>query len=358
MRLVFLLALTLLAATALAAEEPLQLPGPDGYLLDAVVTTPDGPVRQVVVLVHGSGPAGLDHDLAAVTEGQQPNLLFKDMADALVAQGMAVLRYNKRTYQFQQDAAADPAFADSPHIASFKAEPLQQLIADVAAMAAHARERFPDAKVVLLGVSQGTYLALQVAHTSGGVDGLVLVGFYLTSLDTLILEQTVWRPLSIFADLDTSGDQFLDTDELKAGGQIGMQLGFQLPQLDLDQDNRYSLDEFKGANLSNLVIRDILGPEYRIAEATLPRPAEILGAIEVPVLFCQGEWDNQTPAYHARSVQITNKLVWQKPNLHFRFYAERGHILDPREKYDDLVYRPADQAILAEMAGAMGKLFQ
>jgi hypothetical protein len=61
------------------------------------------------------------------------------------------------------------------------------------------------------------------------------------------------------------------------GTSITLQV--QLGRLDRDGDGHYSRDEFMAANLSNLVLRDILGTAYRAHEASLPRPAAIT---EVP----------------------------------------------------------------------------
>jgi hypothetical protein len=136
-----MLPIAVLAEPTIITED-LLLPGFDDYPLAARIEAPAGKVDQVVVLIHGSGPAGLDHDLAAVTEDGQPNPFFAHVAEALLAEGFAVLRYHKRTFQFSQDAANDPAFASGSQVAAFTAEPLQQLIADARAMVGHARQRF------------------------------------------------------------------------------------------------------------------------------------------------------------------------------------------------------------------------
>jgi pimeloyl-ACP methyl ester carboxylesterase len=346
----------------LAAVEDLRLAGPDGYLLDARVTMAGGiesaeDVETVVLLVHGSGPASLDSDLTAVSKDKSSkNLFFKDIADALVAEGLTVLRYNKRTYQFQLDAKEDKVFLKGERVSAFKAAPLEQLIGDVNAMVDHAHVRFPAARVVVLGVSQGTYLGLQSAQAQGRIDGLVLVGFFAAGLDTLIYEQTVHRSLSIFEDIDANGDGYLDESEMKNGGQIGASMLFQRPVLDLDKDDRYGRDEFMAGNFSNLLVRDLVGIAYREHEASLPRVSEIIAGLEIPVLFFHGEWDNQTPAFHTKAIQVANHALWGKKNLEFHYYPKRGHILDPRDSYEDIAYRPADPAILSEIAQAIAAL--
>ncbi len=57
---------------------------------------PSGPGPfPVVVLVHGSGPSDRD-------ETSDGTKLFKDLAWGLASRGVAVLRYNKRTYQYRR----------------------------------------------------------------------------------------------------------------------------------------------------------------------------------------------------------------------------------------------------------------
>ena len=54
----------------------------------------------VVILVHGSGPSNMD-------EFMGPNAPFRDLAEGLSRRGVAVLRYDKRTFvcpQFFENA--------------------------------------------------------------------------------------------------------------------------------------------------------------------------------------------------------------------------------------------------------------
>ena len=81
--------------------------GPDipesalGGSLPGTLTVPegDGPFP-VVILVHGSGPNDRDETIG----NQKP---FRDLAEGLPENGIAVYRYDKRTYVYPQEAAAD-----------------------------------------------------------------------------------------------------------------------------------------------------------------------------------------------------------------------------------------------------------
>ena len=63
------------------------------WVLPGTISMPrgDGPFP-AVVLVHGSGPNDRDETIG-------PNKPFRDLAGGLASQGIAVLRYEKRTRQ-------------------------------------------------------------------------------------------------------------------------------------------------------------------------------------------------------------------------------------------------------------------
>lgn len=124
-----------------------------------------------VVLVHGSGPQ--DRNL---TIG--PNRAFLDVARGLAAQGIAVLRYEKRTKVRPQDFSGDFTVDDE--------------VTDdaVAALALLASTPGIDARhLYVIGHSQGGMLAPRIATRSGKVAGVVLWSAPARSLLDLMPEQ-------------------------------------------------------------------------------------------------------------------------------------------------------------------------
>ncbi len=61
------------------------------HRLPGTLCLPDGDVRAMVVFVHGSGPQDRDETLG-------PNRFFASLAHAFAAEGIASLRYDKRTF--------------------------------------------------------------------------------------------------------------------------------------------------------------------------------------------------------------------------------------------------------------------
>ena len=80
---------------------PLPVEGSNGWELPGILTLPrgDGPFP-AVVLVHGSGPQDMDETLGE-------NRPFRDIAEKLAAYGIAVYRYDKRTFVYGQELAED-----------------------------------------------------------------------------------------------------------------------------------------------------------------------------------------------------------------------------------------------------------
>ena len=202
--------------------ERTKIPCLDNSWLEAEVARPKGlktdAVRRVVVLLHGSGPQNMDLDLTAVTKDRQKNLVFVDVRDALLKRSFAVVRYDKRSYRWKKALSKDPSLATSEQFLKFQKNALRLFVDDARAGARFARKRFPRAHVYYFGVSQGTWVGLQAAHLERWVQGVALVGFYTGTLDTILFEQLVYRPLRTFRVLDIDGNERLTKEELGGKG--------------------------------------------------------------------------------------------------------------------------------------------
>lgn len=344
-----LLAPLLFAGLVRAGEEDFAIRASDGFRLEGKLALPEGRVSHVIILLHGSGPSNMDADLSGVTRNRAKNLVFKDMSDALCRSGWAVIRYHKRSFQVQVWGQQEPKLTREAVVKALQDKPLETFIEDAKAAARQARARFPRAKIAFLGHSQGTYVALQAAKELDDIAGVALVGFYTSSLDTLLVEQLVYRSLIGFDRLDADGDGALSLDELKVQERLAVILRQQATLLDLNKDGKIGRDEFSAGNFSNLLDRRPLGPRYHLEEARRPRSVDIVKEAGFKVAFYQGEWDNQTPVYAVKAVELINKMRWKKDNLSFRCFPKLGHALDHRESYDDIRYDLVDREALAEL---------
>jgi dienelactone hydrolase len=143
------------------------------HQLAAVITVPNNASKfPVVVLVHGSGPNDMDESVG-------PNKPFKDFAAGLAANGIASVRYVKRTVIYPNEFVGT-AF-------TVKEEVLDDALAAVAL--AKTVEGADTKKIFVLGHSLGGMLAPRLATLSSDIKGLILAAAPARSLTDIIIEQ-------------------------------------------------------------------------------------------------------------------------------------------------------------------------
>ena len=138
-----------------------------------------------VVLVHGSGPHDRDETIG-------PNKPFLDIARGLAAQGIAVLRYEKRTKARPQDFAGGTFGVDD--------ETTNDAVLAVDVL--RKTEGIDPKRIFVLGHSQGGMMAPRIASVSGHVAGLVLMAAPARSLLDIVIEQN--RRFAVLDDNKTS----------------------------------------------------------------------------------------------------------------------------------------------------------
>lgn len=158
-------------------EESVQV-GPKA--LTGILTLPADTQEPVpaVVLVHGSGPQDRDETL-------ENTKIFRDLAQGLSAQGIAVLRYDKRAY-----AIGAGAVESTPEeLADFTV--YEDTIEDAVAAVQLLREdsRIDPDRVFVLGHSQGGMLATRIQEAGANADGLIILAGTLRHLTALVADQ-------------------------------------------------------------------------------------------------------------------------------------------------------------------------
>jgi fermentation-respiration switch protein FrsA (DUF1100 family) len=152
--------------------------GSGEWALPGTLTLPkgDGPFP-AAVLVHGSGPQDRDETIAA-------NKPFRDLAWGLASQGIAVLRYEKRT---KEHAARMVSIKDSLTI---KEETIDDALAAVAQLRKH--KEIDAKRIFVVGHSLGATAAPQIGERDPAIAGLVLMAGNARPLEDLILEQITY----------------------------------------------------------------------------------------------------------------------------------------------------------------------
>ena len=167
------------------AEMEMQV-GEGAAALPATLAIPRGTGPfPAVVLVHGSGPHDRDETIG-------PNKPFLDIARGLAAQGIAVLRYEKRTKARPQEFTGGTFGVDD--------ETTNDAVLAVDALRKTAG--IDPKRIFVLGHSQGGMMAPRIASVSGHVAGLVLMAAPARSLLDIVIEQN--RRLAVLDDGKTS----------------------------------------------------------------------------------------------------------------------------------------------------------
>lgn len=148
--------------------------GSSELALDGKLTLPNNVSKPpVVILVQGSGTTDLDETVGAVS-----NKPFRDLAHGLAERGIASIRYNKRFYQYA-DQATD-------HVTIY-----DEVLNDVsyAIDLAAKDERVDGRKIYVIGHSLGGMLAPKIAKDNPEVVGIVSLAGSPRHLEDLILDQ-------------------------------------------------------------------------------------------------------------------------------------------------------------------------
>src|SRR5258708_2979115 len=158
-------------------EQEVQI-GQGRWVLPGTLSLPqgDGPFA-AVLLVHGSGPGDRDETLP-------PNKPFRDLAWGLASQGIAVLRYEKRTKVY---AASLESERDTLTV---KEEVIDDGVEAVGLL--RRRPEIDAEQIFVLGHSLGGYLAPRIGAADPQIRGLIILAGSARPLEDLILDQMTY----------------------------------------------------------------------------------------------------------------------------------------------------------------------
>jgi hypothetical protein len=234
-----------------------------------------------VVLVHGSGPHDRDETIG-------PNRPFLDIARGLAAQGIAVLRYEKRTQARPQDFAERAYTIDD--------ETTDDAVAAIAAL--RATEGVDPKRVFVFGHSQGGMLAPRIALKAGDVAGLVLFAAPARPLLDILIEQNV--RMAALGDGKTSDAERAAIERLKLQVQTAR------------KDGDAAADALPmGLPASYWRSTDAVDPVVEAREAKLPMLV-LQGARDIQVV--DADWQRWRAGFH------------DDPKVAFKLYEKLNHL--------------------------------
>ena len=150
-----------------------------------------------VILIHGSGPNDRDETIG-------PNKPFKDLAGGLASQGIAVLRYDKRTLVYADELASEHE--------NFTVQ--EEVIDDVLYSIdfLQLQSYVPIDSIILLGHSLGGMILPQILTETVSVDKAIMMAAPARPLEDLILNQTNYL-YQLDGTIDATEQEALDEIE-------------------------------------------------------------------------------------------------------------------------------------------------
>jgi dienelactone hydrolase len=272
----------------------------DRWEMGGIVLTPVGEeLFPAVVIVHGSGPSDRDGTVNGV------NKPYRDLAQGLASNGVAVLRYDKRTFIYGADSTDDVVNL------TMDDETINDALSAIALL--RTMPNIDPNRIYVIGHSMGGMLAPEIAQRDPQIAGIIIMAGNSRSLVDVALEQMDYlQPLPINAS-----DEAQDTiNRLRADLQA-------INQLTPDSD-------------PNQVLFGAYVPYW--LDMLAYSQTETAQNLEIPILILQGERDYQ--------VTMTDFELWQsslvdKADVTFISYPALNHLFLAGEG----VSTPAEYAV-------------
>jgi hypothetical protein len=259
------------------------------WQLPGTLTEPNGAGPfPAVVLVQGSGPHDEDETIG-------PNKPFKDLAWGLASQGIAVLRYEKRTHKYAAQIAKDLAGL------TVKEEVTDDARSAVALLATH--PEVDKKRIYVLGHSLGGMLVPRIADGDDQIAGIIIMAGSTRQLGRIVVDQvqylsTLSGPVGDGAKKQVeAAEKFAkdyDSPTLKPGETVSM-LGIPVP----------------GSYVLDLRSYD---------------PAATAARLKIPILVLQGESDYQVTR---KDFEGWEKALAGHNNVTLKSYPGLCHLFTP-----------------------------
>ena len=243
------------------------------YPLNGIISMPDNAPDKLpaVVIVHGSGPIDMNGTVFGIT-------VYKDIAEHLAQNGIAVLRYNKRT--FSHGLKLDAEYGDNFTV---REETIDDAV--LAKYILEQDERIDSARIFVLGHSLGGMLAPRIASEGDFAGGIIMAGSPRSLLDIIYDQNMYYLGL-----MDISDDERNDIQK----------------QVDEARESLFTL------------------PEAYITEMDAHPVERYLNETLKPFLIMQGGKDFQV--YADVDFALYRAMTEGRENIELRLYEGLGHL--------------------------------
>jgi dienelactone hydrolase len=295
--------------------------GSGEWALPGTLSMPEGAGPfPAVVLVHGSGPQDRDETIG-------PNRPFRDLAWGLASQGIAVLRYEKRTKVH--------AGQITPEMVARMT--VQEEVIDDTLSAVRLLRQTPGIDpggIYVLGHSLGATLAPRIGQQDSSIAGLIVMAGLTRPLEDTILDQFTY--LYTLSGAMTDGQKGeLEQLKAKAARVKDPNLSDQVPAKDLPLD---------------------IHPAYWLALRGY-QPAEVAKSLPMRIFVLQAGRDYQVTA--AGDFPAWQKALGEKRNATLKLYPKLFHLFmageGPSTPQEYLVEGHVSEEVIQDIAGWIKK---
>ena len=302
------------ADATVTTSEILKIKSFDGYTLTGKLDLPAHAteVATLVIFVSGTGPNTYDnHRLVGDKEFNYYDLFAQELGKRQVG----FFRYNTRGV----DIGTQPPMYDTVDKAEYRKYTPENQAKDIEVMITELKknEALKNAKVVLLGWSEGTIIAPLVAERNNvEISSLMLSGYCNVKMQDIIEWQLSGEASMIFycQYFDTNSDGVISKKEYNAdpNGLVNSTLGgAKFEQLDIDKDQKLTSSDFAIllADQKNKVLDAIskgddewlwnnyfrITSEWISGHAKLEANKDRLQKLTIPVNIFHGVYDQNVP---------------------------------------------------------------
>ena len=323
----------------------LTLPAHDKVPLEVRLCLPDkGRPEKIVVFVNGSGPQ------TCTTKRQMPDSSFFNyfdiFAEEFTSLNIGFCSYSQRGVR---DGDTPPFFVEINEPAYRQYLP-HNSVSDIQSIVTYLNDRYPVAKLILMGWSEGTIIAPLVA-LSGNVkiSALVLAGYCNENLRDILIWQlsgnsvlTQWCRLF---DYDRKG-YITETDLKEDRYHVRNAIFGDKPFSEFDRDGDGKITVVDTAPISTPHLQNILRAidenddewlknNHGVRLTTgwfkehfaLKPTKEILPRLDLPIHIFSGEYDAMTPLWQAQEIDAEFKKLG-KTNLTLHTFDHHDHDLN------------------------------
>ena len=260
--------------------------------LNGILTLPNeiNNLIPAVVLVHGSGPSNMDEKVGKLTP-------FKDLAEGLASKGIAVIRYDKRTYAHKKQ------YINKPDM-SIKEEAIEDAI--LATELLRKDSRIDSDNIFIIGHSMGGMLAPRIDAEGGNYKGLILLAGSPRRLEEILIDQ--------------------NKEVLKHVNKLLQWIiKRQIKKLSSKFDTMYNLTDEEAKKTSLMFGTPI--KLYYFKEMGEHQSTNYLKDLNKPMLIMQGDKDFQVSV--EKDFNLYKEILKDKTNVTFKLYENLNHAFVP-----------------------------